>query len=275
MTDLAISIVTYAPDLAILAQVLERLDRALRHARQAGVLGQACLTVIDNGPGPTWRAPLQTLLDAAGRSAVTELHSGHGNIGYGAGHNLAFPDWSGAARLILNPDVLLEEDTLSVGLQFLADHPAAGLITPQAWGGDGQRQYLCKSYPSVLDFSLRGFAPGWLRRRFQTRLARYELRAQTEQAVFWDPPIASGCFMLCRQSVWARLAGFCPGYFLYFEDFDLSVRLAALNDSRLVYVPTVRIVHLGGHAARKGLRHILLFLWAAARFFQQHGWCWR
>lgn len=275
MTDLAISIVTYAPDLAVLAEVLERLDRALRHAQRTGVLDQAYLAVIDNGPGPTWQAPLQALLDAAGRSAVTELHSDHGNIGYGAGHNLAFPDWPGEARLILNPDVLLEEDALSVGLQFLANHPAAGLITPQAWGSDGQRQYLCKRYPSVLDLSLRGFAPRWLRQWFRVRLARYELRDQTREAVFWNPPIVSGCFMLCRQSLWVRLAGFRPEYFLYFEDFDLSVRLAALNDGRLVYMPTVRIVHLGGHAARKGLRHILLFLRAATLFFRQHGWRWR
>ena len=274
MTTLAISIVTYAPDLAVLAQVLEHLSRALRRAEHDGLLTEARLTVVDNGPGLAWRAPLQALLDAAAFSGPITLKSGHGNIGYGAGHNRAFADWDGAFRLILNPDVLLEEEALSAGLAFLAAHPTAGLVAPQAWGGDGQRQYLCKRYPSVLDLSLRGFAPGWLRRCFQPRLHRYEWRDQSDQAIAWDPPIASGCFMLCRQSAWARVGGFCPDYFLYFEDFDLSRRLTALGDARLVYVPTVRIVHLGGHAARKGLRHIGLFVQAATQFFQRHGWRW-
>lgn len=274
MSTLAISIVTHAPDLAVLAQVLDHLGRALRRAEGDGLLSKAWLAVVDNGPGAGWRAPLQALLDTADWPMATRLYSGHGNIGYGAGHNLAFPSGEAQFRLILNPDVLLEEDALSAGLRFLAVHPAAGLVAPQAWGGDGRRQYLCKRYPSVLDLSLRGFAPGRLRRWFQARLDRYELREQAADAVLWDPPIASGCFMLCRQTAWQQVGGFCPDYFLYFEDFDLSMRLTALGDARLVYVPAVRIVHLGGYAARKGVRHIALFLRAAVRFFHRHGWRW-
>jgi GT2 family glycosyltransferase len=294
---LSIAIVTHAPDLQLLATVLERLDRALRHARQQGLMDEARLVVVDNGPGTDWREPLQQLLREAALSATVELVSGHGNVGYGAGHNLALlrvadalipnPEhspsppmgegWGGGAErppdayhLILNPDVLLEEDALSEGLAFLNAHPEAGLVTPATWGNDGQRQYLCKSYPTVLDLALRGFAPAGLRRRFQTRLDRYELRDQTGDAVLWDPPIVSGCFMLARRAALEQVGGFRPEYFLYFEDFDLSLRLAAVT--RLVYVPTVRIVHLGGHAARKGMRHIGMFLRAATRFFSRHGW---
>lgn len=272
MTSLAISIVTYASDLVLLARVLEHLGRALRHASQHGGLTGARLVLVDNGPGSGWWEPLQQALDVAQLPADVELFSGHGNIGYGAGHNLALRAGADDLHLILNPDVLLEQDALSAGLKFLAAHPEAGLVTPTAWGKDSQRQYLCKRYPTVLDLALRGFAPTWLRRRFQARLDRYELRDQTGDAVFWDPPIVSGCFMLCRRAVLDRIGGFRPEYFLYFEDFDLSLRLAAVT--RLVYVPTVRIVHLGGHAARKGLRHIRLFIRAATMFFNRNGWRW-
>ncbi|TVR62033.1 MAG: methyltransferase domain-containing protein [Candidatus Competibacteraceae bacterium] len=297
LPSLSIAIVTHAPDLQLLATVLERLDRALRHARQQRLMDEARLVVVDNGPGTDWREPLQQLLREAALSATVELVSGQGNVGYGAGHNLALlrvadalipnPEhspsppvgegWDGGAErppdayhLILNPDVLLEEDALSEGLAFLNAHPEAGLVTPATWGNDGQRQYLCKAYPTVLDLALRGFAPAGLRRRFQTRLDRYELRDQTGDAVLWDPPIVSGCFMLARRAALEQVGGFRPEYFLYFEDFDLSLRLAAVT--RLVYVPTVRIVHLGGHAARKGMRHIGMFLRAATRFFSRHGW---
>ena len=271
--SLSIALVTYAPDLAVLTSVLEHLSEALRYAEQCGLLTEARLTLVDNGPGPGWREPLQNLLDAAQLPVTVELLSGQGNVGYGAGHNLAL--WhSGSSdfHLILNPDVLLEEDALSEGLAFLAAHPDAGLVAPAAWDGQGRRQYLCKRYPTVLDLALRGFAPASLRRRFQARMDRYELRDRTGDEVLWDPPIASGCFMLCRRAALERVGGFRPEYFLYFEDFDLSLRLAAVT--RLVQVPAVRVVHLGGNAARKGTRHIGLFLRAAAMFFNRHGWQW-
>jgi GT2 family glycosyltransferase len=264
--------VTYAPDLLMLALALERLGQALAHARTHRRLHEARLIVVDNGPGSDWRTPLQDTLAAAALPATVELLSGQGNIGYGAGHNLAFGRGSGEVQLILNPDVLIEEDALSEGLALLAAHPDLGLIAPAAWDGAGRRHYLCKRYPTVLDLALRGFAPAWLQRRCQARLDRYELRDGIGEALLWDPPIASGCFMLCRRAALVRIGGFNPDYFLYFEDFDLSLRLAAV--ARLASAPTVRIVHLGGHAARKGWRHVGLFVRSAARFFHQHGWRW-
>lgn len=269
---LSIALVTYAPNLALLTAVLEHLGRALRHAQQCGRLAEARLIWVDNGPGPDWREPLQGVLNAAQLPATVELLSGQGNVGYGAGHNLAFYRGGGSVHLILNPDVLMEEDALSEGLAFLTAHPEAGLVAPVAWDGAGRQHYLCKRYPTVWDLALRGFAPGWLQRGWQTRLDRYELREQANDAVLWDPPVASGCFMLCRRAVLEQVGGFQPDYFLYFEDFDLSLRLAAVT--RLVRAPTVRIVHLGGHTARKGFRHISRFLWSAARFFHRHGWRW-
>jgi len=273
VASLSVAIVTYAPDLAVLPDVLARLDRAVAHARQQSLLRDARLVLVDNGPGPDWRQPLRRLLETAELAMETDLLSGHGNVGYGAGHNLAL--WrrgGGDFHLILNPDVLLEEDALSEGLAFLAAHPGAGLVAPASRDKAGRRQYLCKAYPTVLDLALRGFAPGWLRRRFQARLDRYELRDRIGDTLLWDPPITSGCFMLCRRQVLERIGGFRPEFFLYFEDFDLSLRLA--SSVRLACVPAVRIVHLGGHASRKGARHIGLFLRSAIRFFNRHGWRW-
>ncbi|HRD65340.1 MAG TPA: glycosyltransferase family 2 protein [Candidatus Competibacter sp.] len=272
VNGLGIAIVTYAPDLPVLTETLDRLGQALAHARRQNRLADARLILVDNGPGPTWKNSLQPILDAAALPATVELLSGHGNIGYGAAHNLALSRHDLEFHLILNPDALLDEDALSEGLAFLAAHPEAGLLAPAVWGPDGQRQYLCKAYPTALDLALRGFAPIWLKRLFRARLEHYELRDRIGETVYWDPPLISGCFMLARRDPLVRAKGFHRDYFLYFEDYDLSLRLA--EHARLVFVPAVRIVHLGGHAARKGFRHIFLFLCSAASFFNRHGWRW-
>jgi hypothetical protein len=64
--------------------------------------------------------------------------------------------------------------------------------------------------------------------------------------------------------------GFDPRYFMYFEDYDLSLRIAA--QGTVAYEPAMRIVHHGGEAARKGWRHVGWFVRSAWRFFSRHGW---
>ncbi len=50
--------------------------------------------------------------------------------------------------------------------------------------------------------------------------------------------------MLCRRKPLQAVKGFDERYFLYFEDFDLSLRLGSRG--KLAYVPTMKIIHVGG-----------------------------
>lgn len=271
--SLTVSIVVYSPDQNLLKQVFQHVDASLSYARRYGNLTSVTLILVHNGPDTNHRDEWQHLLNQWVKQADNvELLSNHGNIGYGAGHNLALNNSKSDYHLVLNPDVLLEKDALLHAFEFMVSHPAVGLLTPAARDREGYRQYLCKRYPTLLDLLLRGFAPDILKRLFQKRLHDYELRDKVGNGVMWDVPIVSGCFMLFRQSALLRLGGFSSGYFLYFEDFDISLRAAKIT--RTVYVPSVRITHFGGHAARKGWRHIVLFSRSALAFFKTHGWKW-
>lgn len=269
MPCLSVSLVAYRPNQTQLAATLASLARATMALLATGGCDRVELLVVDNSPqGEAMAIPSML----AGHPLNGRVLRGHGNVGFGRGHNLALAQGVGRYHLILNPDVDMAEDALTSALAFMDAHPDCGLLTPAARWDDGTRQYLCKRYPSVLDLLLRGFAPEVVKRCFSARLDMYEMAAEVGDAVLWDPPIVSGCFMLLRGEVWRRLGGFDPGYFLYFEDFDLSLRTAQLG--RLVYVPDVRIVHHGGHAARKGWRHVALFGRSMLRFFNTHGWRW-
>ena len=76
--------------------------------------------------------------------------------------------------------------------------------------------------------------------------------------------------MLFRGNFFRELGGFDPQFFLYFEDFDLSLRSAA--QQRTAYSSKMRIRHAGGNTARKGWRHVLMFTKSGYRFFSKHGW---
>jgi GT2 family glycosyltransferase len=205
-----------------------------------------------------------------GAAGAIHTISGHGNVGYGQGHNLALSRSSSAYHLVLNPDVVLDPGALLAGLRHLEANPEVGMVTPWAEDEVGQRQYLCKRYPSVGLLALRGFAPGWLRRAFRGSLEHYEMRDLPANVPSAPIPIASGCFMLCRRDALAGIGGFSPDYFLYFEDFDLSLRLG--RRATIAHVPAVRIRHSGGNAADKGWAHRRMFARSGLTFFRRHGW---
>ena len=144
------------------------------------------------------------------------------------------------------------------------------MVAPAAYGEDGRMQYLCKRYPSLWVLFLRGFAPERMRRRHAAALEAYEMRDVIGEHFLSGVPLASGCFMLVRTELLRRVGGFDPRYFMYFEDYDLSLRIG--REAHVAYVPQARIVHHGGEAARKGARHVGWFVASAWKFFARHGW---
>ncbi|MFY4696311.1 glycosyltransferase [Burkholderia glumae] len=267
---LVVSIVAYRPDVPVLTHTIERLAGAVAHARARRGALPVTVLLIDNG-GLDAAAGADLLRHLASAGIEGRVISGHGNVGYGRGHNLAIDLVPVDFHLILNPDIDLAPDALSEALAFLDGHPEVGLLSPYVAGADGAMQYLCRRRPTVLSLFVRGFLPQRLRAPFAALLADYEMRDVIDgEHVRLDPPIVSGCFMLFRTSVLRRLGGFDPRYFLYFEDYDLSLRTHEV--ARIAYVPAVRTTHYGGHAARKGWLHVKLFGASAVRFFNRFGW---
>ncbi|MBB5278499.1 hypothetical protein HNR26_004600 [Rhizobium rosettiformans] len=257
---LTVSIVTFQPDMEILRRTLESLVAALTGFEHNLVK----VFVIQNSDSNAVPLAVARIL----ANYHFEIITGHGNIGFGAAHNLILPK-TGRFHLILNPDIEMDPAALINAIHFMSNNRECGLVTPKAHWPDGQRQYLCKNYPALFDLLLRGFAPALLKQIFAKRLDRYEMRTETADSDFWDPPIVSGCFMFFDGDILRRLNGFDPSYFLYFEDFDLSLRTSQIT--RIVYVPKVKVIHAGGHAAKKGMKHIRLFAKSARTFYRRHG----
>ncbi|MEQ8264087.1 glycosyltransferase [Pseudohaliea sp.] len=270
--SLTVSLVLHHSPLPRLVATLQSLLAAVGEARGSGALGEATLWIVDNSVDEAYTAASR---EAAG-GLLREVDGLEfrflaldENRGFGAGHNRVLLDTESDYHLVLNPDVELAPDALVQGLSLLAREPAIAALNPYAEAADGRREYLCKRHPSPGVLLLRGFAPAWLRRRAAGRLARYEARDLCDSVAVAEVPLLSGCFLLLRGRPARLCRGFDTGYFMYFEDFDLSRRLRP--QGRLVYAPQVRIVHHGGYAANKGWRHVHWFLRSALRFFRQHG----
>ena len=260
--------------MALLTRNIESLNRSLEYARTAGVISDASLTLIDNSTDSQIRDGLAGLLDECWCQPDNkpQLVATDNNIGYGMAHNLAIIASKMDFHLVLNPDVLFDEQALNNAVQFMSANRDVALLTPYAANNEGNREYLNKRYPGILVLLIRGFAPAPVKKIFMNRIAHYEMQELEPDKVHYDIQLASGCFMLFRTTQLQQLGGFSDRFFLYFEDYDLSMRTRERGS--IAYVPGVRIVHYGGNAARKGIRHVFLFIRSAITFFSLHGWKW-
>jgi len=273
--SLGACIVTCHSDPALLEGTLASLARAFERARSEGVLAACRVQLVENSVDAETAATVRSIAGRAlqGTPGMQfEILASESNLGYGRANNLAIENSREDCFLTLNPDVVIEAGALATGVRALAGEPEIALCAPYVTGPDGAPQRLCKSYPSVAILFARGLLPRWLARPLLRRLPPYELAFEAPTDSRKQRFLVSGCFMLFRTAALQRAGGFDPAFFLYFEDYDLSWRLAATE--RVAFLTAMRIVHHGGDAARKGLRHVGMFGRSAWRFFAKHGWRW-
>ncbi|MCA2997841.1 MAG: glycosyltransferase [Rhodocyclaceae bacterium] len=283
--SLAVCIVVYHSDARWLTKTLTSLRTAINRAWEHALVDAVEVQLIDNAAGESAAAgnsrettQLKSLIDSAlragpGQGAINTAYIPMPtNNGFGAGNNAGLAETSAEFVLLLNPDVELAVDAISSALTHLDHDAACGAVTPIATSPDGTPQFLVKRDPTVFALALRGFAPGWLKARFARYLSHYDYSDLAYDAPIQGCAAVSGCWLLVRGSVWREVGGFDAGFFMYFEDFDLSQRVAKI--SRIDRLPGCRIVHAGGNASRKGARHIGMFVRSAVRYFGKHGWRW-
>lgn len=271
---LSVSVVLHNSPLALLNSAMQSLHRSAQTAFQANCLARVTVYLIDNLSQESYRAELTQEITGWPQSEFFDIQylPLASNRGFGAGHNEVLQRLVSDFHLVLNPDVELQDDALRTGLTLLMDNEDVALASPKVFSGGGEQEFLCKRYPSVLVLLLRGFAPRFLRRLFRQQLAAYEMRDLCHGDRQVNVAIASGCFMLVRTPDLRAISGFNEDFFLYFEDFDLSLRLG--KEGRLVFDPDMRIIHHGGYAANKGRLHLRYFITSGIMFFNRHGWRW-
>lgn len=281
---LSVSIVLFESDLDLFRQTVDALAIAIRHSIDAGLVRDARIAIIDNSAAEGDRVDDEWDPGVATRAIIPLAQwrriSGQGNVGFGRGHNVAILDraTTGDFHLVLNPDAPLADDALTVALRWMALAPDSALVAPNARTEGGAPLFLCKRYPDAFTLFLRAAAPRFVRRWFATRLARYELRdvvGSDGEKQARDVTLASGCCMVLRTAALDGIdgvAGFDPAFFVYFEDYDLSLRIARGGRWHIDYLPDMKLVHYGGHAAKKSWAHVRMFGAGAIRFFNRHGW---
>jgi len=217
----------------------------------------------------------------AGNSNIFFLAS-EKNIGFGAGHNVAFArichildigDNSRHYHLILNPDVIIHDKCLEKMIHHLEANHNIGLLVPKILNQDGSIQKLNKRYPTIFDLFVRRFVPKFMSkwRFFRDRDDYYTMTSMNYDTIH-HLEFASGCFMLFGADIFRKLGGFDERFFLYMEDADISLRANHLSE--VVFYPDSVITHLWARESHKSLYMTMIAIKSAILYFNKHGWKW-
>ena len=251
-----ISIVTYNNENTIKGV----LRSIFRHCDDEGT----CVVVYDNNSRDN------TVEEVRSIGGKVELLLGSKNMGYGYGHNRIVKRYPKAAYyLICNPDLYMQDELVKTFRRYFEEHPNVGLLTPQVFYPDGRRQFLCRRNPNVIDlfsrYFLRGTQRGWLARR--RRMSEMQNR---DYGKSFSIEHATGCCMMIRGDVFRLIGGFDEGYFLYFEDADITRRINSV--SQAVYYPASTVTHLWARGSYHSLRLSFVAMCSAIRYFRKWGW---
>jgi GT2 family glycosyltransferase len=190
------------------------------------------------------------------------------NLGYSRGVNQGIRLSSGRAILILNPDIIVREGSIDRLMEFMDEHPDAGIVGSKLVYPDGRLQYSCRSFYTMSALLLRRTFLGALFPRAKPLrdhlLLDYD--HETPRTVDW---IIGAC-MLVRRAALEKVGAMDERFFLYFEDIDWCNRMKRHGWS-VYYAPSSVMTHTYERSSAKSIlrKPFLIHILSLMRYYEK------
>jgi GT2 family glycosyltransferase len=191
------------------------------------------------------------------------------NIGFGSAHNKIisiiknFSDY----HLILNPDVSFKPSVIPNLINELKKDENISMIAPKVLFPNGEHQFSCRKYPTVLELIIRRFT--LFKPLFNSIIYKGEYRNQNLNKPFLADYL-TGCFHLYKTADFVKLNGFDERYFLYMEDVDICKKIDESGKAKLYY-PQEKIIHILKQGSSKSLNLFFKHTSSAIKYFLKWG----
>ena len=179
------------------------------------------------------------------------------NLGFSKGNNLAFKSASIDSKyvLFLNPDVLLDENTIYKSYDFAEKQDNFGILTSNILLPNNEIDIDChRAFPTIWNsFCYFTKIEKILGKIFPQVFGRYHMLWED----FSKPHEIDAClgaFMLIERKVFEKVGGWSEDYFLNGEDLDLCYKIKVLEKKRVLFYPEAKVYHFKGSS--KGTKKI-------------------
>jgi GT2 family glycosyltransferase len=170
--------------------------------------------------------------------------------------------------LLLNPDTVLSSEGLAMMLEFMEEHPEAGVAGPKLVLEDGSLDLACRrSFPTpqVAVYRMVGLSKLFPR---HPRFGRYNLTyLDPDQMAQVDSVV--GAFTLVRREAIQQVGLLDEDFFMYGEDLDWAYRITQAG-WKVYYNPAVTVLHVKRAASRHSRKAAREFYRAMRIFYDKH-----
>ncbi|MBU0529763.1 glycosyltransferase [bacterium] len=170
------------------------------------------------------------------------------NVGFGKAINQAAKVATGDFFLILNPDTIIEESTISTFVNYLDGNSTIGMVGPKIVNSDGTLQKGSKrSFPtiSVAMPKLLGLDKLFPNSKWA---GRYNLNYLNPDETHKVDAISGSC-MFIRSGLFNKVGGFDERFFMFGEDLDLCFKVYQ-QEFEVHYLPKAHIIHYQGESVK-------------------------
>lgn len=191
------------------------------------------------------------------------------NVGFSKANNQGIKIARGKYVLLLNPDTVLQEDTLVKCFEFMEATPDAGALGVKMF--DGKGNFLPESKrgfpsPMVAFYKIFGLSKLFPKSKI---FGRYHLGFLDKDKTH-NVDVLSGAFMFIRKEVLNKIGGLDEDYFMYGEDIDLSYRIKKAGYNNYYFADT-SIIHYKGESTKKSsVNYVIVFYKAMVIFANKH-----
>ena len=190
------------------------------------------------------------------------------NAGFARANNQAIKTSSGEYVMLLNPDTIIGENTITDCIRFMDDTPGAGATGVRMLKSNGMfalesRRGIPTPFTSFC--KMTGLCNHFPKSRF---FGKYYMQ-YLDSSKINEIEIISGAFMFIRRTTLEKSGLLDEDFFMYGEDIDLSYRILKTG-AKNYYLPT-EIIHYKGESTEKSsYKYVYVFYQAMLIFFRKH-----
>jgi GT2 family glycosyltransferase len=178
------------------------------------------------------------------------LQSNHANLGFGRACNIGYTLTQAPYILFINPDCIVQPDSVERLIAVLEQHPDMGMVGPMILNPDGSEQIGARrTTPTPGRAFIKAFGLSRAAAEWPGLFKDFNLQNEPVPSQPTDVDAISGACMLVRRTAIDQVGLFDEGYFMHCEDLDWCMRFQ-LAGWRVVFVPDAVVMHEKGVSSR-------------------------
>tara|TARA_A100000164_G_scaffold248196_1_gene220878 strand:+ start:453 stop:1334 length:882 start_codon:yes stop_codon:yes gene_type:complete len=150
----------------------------------------------------------------------------HKNIGYGMANNLGVKNAKTPYIMIINPDVVVDSDSIRLLYEKYLNYRNVGLVAPSLYDTNNERR-----------------TNGSISRLKKNKSKNLDVQNLAEGDTCYD--FVVGCSLFMSRDFFNKVGGFDKDFFMYFEDNDICDKIYRHN-RYILEIPDSKMVHIEG-----------------------------